>query len=547
MRFQYNTYYPRPRFQMRRKDTKWAVPIALAVVVLLFVVLEYFLFIPVTIRNPNFLLFLALLILVFDALVFILKSGFQKWQRYLLYFAGLLFVIVIAGSLISAPIFHAHKYQQQLAMNEDADFYEDITAISFNQIPVVDRDSATRLGDRKMGEIMDYVSQFDVWPDYTQINYHGRPVRVTPLGYSGLIKWFNNFREGLPAYIIVDMVNQEADIKRLDEKMKYSESDLFFRDVRRHLFTRYPTRMFAEVSFEIDEEGIPYYVAPVYEYKIGLFGGKDIVGAVLLNAINGDTQYYPIDEVPTWLDRVYPESLVVSQLDNWGKYQNGFLNSYFGQRGVLKSTDGYNYITIDDDVYLYTGLTSVLADESNVGFALINLRTKEAKFYNIPGAEEYSAMESAMGQVQDLHYQATFPILINSGGEPTYFMALKDSAGLVKQYAFVSVTNYNIVATGVSVAEAQKNYFQALSAAGQAVTEGELVTAQGTVTRIQNVVVEGNTRVYFSLGDGKVYIASVTLDDRLPLLTAGDQVEVSYYQTEGTSVSVQSIAFLSEE
>lgn len=543
MRFDFNFNNQGYSAPARKSMGKKGTIIALLVTIVVFVVGQYFSLIPVTLKNPSFIMFLMFLIAIFVGLDTVLTQKTAKYHKPLYGVIGLLAAYLVLGNIFSLPIFHASSYQAQLAVDETADFYEDNATISFNQIPVVDRDSAMRLGDRKMGEIMDYVSQFDVSDDYTQINYHGRPVRVTPLNYSGIIKWLNNFREGLPAYIIVDMVTQESDIIRLDHKMKYSESDKFFRNIHRYLFVNYPTKMFDEISFEINEDGIPYFVAPVYEYEIGLFGGRDIVGAVLVNAIDGDHEYYDIENVPAWLDRVYPESLVMTQLQNWGKYVNGYWNTYFGQKGMLRPTDGYNYITIDDDVYLYTGLTSVMADQSNVGFALINLRTREAKFYNIPGAEENSAMLSAQGQVQDLKYRATFPILINSGGEPTYFMALKDSSDLVKQYAFVSVKNYNVVATGVTVAEAQKNYYQALSDNGSHISGSQnIVEYSGKITRFQSVVVEGNSRFYMQLdGLDKTLIAPISLSDELPLLQVGDDVKITYLETEDHTVIINSI------
>lgn len=540
MKFKFDfqtTVKPNSHYQpMGKKGTL----IALVLTVLIGLVVEYFYMIPIHYRCPTFIVFVMALLIVFMALNTTFTSKQPCYYRYLGGLLGVLGIYLIVGSISGHAFFHASSYQSQLIVDEEADFYEDNANISFDQIPVVDRASATRLGDRKMGEIRDYVSQFDVASDYTQINYQGRPVRVTPLNYSGIIKWFNNFQDGLPAYIMVDMVSQEAEIVRLDNKMKYSESDKFFRNIHRYLFINYPTKMFEEISFEIDEDGVPYYVAPVYEYEIGLFGGKDIVGAVLVNACDGSHQYYDINDVPSWLDRVYPESLVMTQLQNWGQYTNGFLNVYFGQKDVLQPTEGYNYITIDDDVYLYTGLTSVMADESNVGFALINLRTKEAKFYNIPGAEEYSAQNSAQGEVQDLGYVATFPILINCGGEPTYFMALKDSADLVKQYAFVSVQNYNVVATGVSISEAQKSYFSKLSASGANVNvSDDLVQKTGIVTSLSSVVVEGNTRYYFQLDNEElIYIAPISISDKLPLMQMGDEVTVGYIASDDVSVII---------
>ena len=40
---------------------------------------------------------------------------------------------------------------------------------------------------------------------------------MAPLVYGNIIKWFNNRSQGLPGYIIVNMVTQEADLVQLDE------------------------------------------------------------------------------------------------------------------------------------------------------------------------------------------------------------------------------------------------------------------------------------------------------------------------------------------
>jgi len=517
---------------------------ALLIVVVLFVVAEFFTLTPINLRSPDFVFFFAFMIIVFIGLRSLFNLSFDKINKYGLLVAVLLIGYVFIGQLISSPIFNASAYQKQLDVDKNADFFKDNEKVNYQSIPVVDKDSAERLGDRKMGEIVDYVSQFEVDNQYDQINYKDKPYRVTTISYSDLIKWFTNHNEGLPAYIRVDMVTQESEVVRLEEGMKYSKSDLFFRNINRHIRMNYPTKMFEEPTFEIDENGHPYWIAPVYNYKIGLFGGKDIVGAILVDAINGESQYYNIDEVPTWIDRVYPSDLLLSQLENWGRYGKGYLNTLFSQKGVLKPTQGYNYVALDDDVYIYTGLTSVSSDASNVGFSLINMRTKEAKYYAISGAEEYSAMSSAEGKVQNLKYKATFPILINAGGHPTYFMSLKDSAGLVKQYAFVSVENYQIVATGSSVAEAERAYYQLLKDNGKVNVEIENKSLTGKITSINEAVVDGNTHYYFQLdNDSHIYIAPVSLSNQLPLAKIGDQVTIEFVEDDSTSEVISSIKF----
>ena len=451
---------------------------------------------------------------------------FSGAVRVLVIGLGGVIAVGVIGSLIGAEIFHAGAYKD-LIVKEEGNFTDDVAELTMDQIPVVDRDSATKLGSRKLGEMSDLVSQFEIEPYYTQINYHGKPVRVTPLIYGDLFKWFANSGNGVPAYLQVDMVTQETTLTRLDQGMKYAPGEHLLRNLPRYLRFRYPTKVFGDPSFEIDEEGTPYWITPTIQYRVGLWGGEDVEGAVLVNAVTGEHQYYAVADIPTWVDRVYSDAMVMQQLDWNGKYQSGFWNAHFGQRGVLRTTDGYNYIAVNDDVCLYTGMTSVTGDQSNVGFVLVNMRTKETKFYAVPGAEENSAMRSAEGQVQHLGYDATFPILLNVADRPTYFMSLKDSAGLVKMFAFVDVERYQVVGTGNTVEEARANYIDILQDEAD-VSTGESETVTGVISEIHSAVLDGNTRYYFRLeGADTVYVAEIAISSNLPFLKAGDTVSMT--------------------
>ena len=306
-------------------------------------------------------------------------------------------------TIIGARIFNARKYAS-LIETTNGNFATDVAELSMSQIPVVDRDTATRLGQRKLGEMSDLVSQFEIENDYTQINFKDRPTRVTPLKYADFIKWCTNSAEGIPAYITVDLTTQEADLVRLSDlglsNIRYSRSEYFLRNVDRALRFKYPTKIFGSVSFEIDETGTPFWVASVIQYKVAFWSGPDIVGVVLMNATTGESDYYALKDIPQWVDQAYDENMLFQQLTDNGILKNGYWNSVFGQKGCVMPTDGYNYLAIDDDVWVYTGITSVTADESNIGFVLVNLRTKEARYYVQAGAEEYSAMDSARGQIQ---------------------------------------------------------------------------------------------------------------------------------------------------
>ena len=505
-------------------------------------------------QSPDFYVFILLLCAVYCVCA-VLTSGFQgQGARHYFTFvkkqctipalvAVTLVVVALVGTLAGSVILRAGAYAELLPFTA-GDFATDVDEISYDQIPMLDKDSAERLGDRKLGELSDMVSQFEVNEDYTQINYQGRPVRIATLRYADLIKWFTNRSEGLPAYILIDMVDQEVELVRLEEGIKYTTAEHFGRNLYRHLRFSYPTYMFAQPVMEIDDEGTPYWVCPRIVKTIGLFGGRDIHGGVLVNAITGESQYY--EEVPSWVDNLCNAELIMEQYDYYGMYHNGFLNSLFGQRDVTVTTDGYNYIAIDDDVYVYTGVTSAGSDQSNVGFLLTNQRTKEARYYACAGATEYSAMDSANGELQNLRYTATFPLLLNTGGQPTYFMAMKDAAQLVKKYAMVNVQQYNIVATGDTVAECERNYLTMLAENGLVDSEVGLSgteTAEGTIADIRSAVQDGNSVYYIQLIGGETYYAIAAAEAPLAvILSEGDQVTITYHPGEGPILSAAEVA-----
>ena len=337
-------------------------------------------------------------------------------------------------------------------------------------------------------------------------------------------------RNGIPAYITIDMATQDTSLVKLEEGIRYSESEYFNRNIYRHLRFKYPTYIFDQLSFEINEDGVPYWICPVKKYNIGLFGGQTIGRVVLCNAVTGECTDYKVEECPKWVDRVYPADLLIQLYDYHGTLINGFINSILGQKGCLNTTDGYNYLAINDDVWVYTGVTSVSGDRSNVGFVLMNQRTMETKYYEIPGAEEYSAMDSAEGQVQNLGYRATFPLLLNISGEPTYFIALKDNAGLVKKYAMLNIQKYQNVAIGDTVAECEKTYLKMIKGSAGVVIDENSKTITGKIRRMAQAVVDGSTHYYLVLENDDELIFDVPITDFLDIVRydVGDTITLAY-------------------
>lgn len=471
------------------------------------------------------------------------NPGKAKAFKFASYIPVAVALVGVVGAVLSFAIIpgNAAKYANVL-QTDTLEFAEDIQEVNYSEIPVIDREIAILYGNREMGAIPEYVSQFEISTMYSQINYQNEPVRVSPLGYADLIKWFTNREGGIPAYSLVNMTTQDAEIVRLgDSPIYYSQSEPLFRNIYRHVQLSYPFYMFDDFSFEIDEEGHAWWICPVQTRTIGLFGGATISRVVLCDATTGECQDLAIEECPQWVDGVYPADLLIQQYNWYGRYNNGWLNSFLGQENVMQTTPGtdgllgYNYIAKDDDVWVYSGVTSATADDSIIGIVLMNQRTQESHFYSVPGATEQSAMMSAEGQVQDLGYEATFPLLINVNGQPTYFMALKDASGVAKQFAMIDIQRYQNVATGATVAECQKNYEALLATNGissGAADTNSAQSASGTIRTMAQAVIEGNSHFYVTL-NGVEGIFDCSLPGLIEIVgyREGDPITFSYLES----------------
>lgn len=545
--------------------------VVLAVVILIIAAFCYWWFHPpINIHSVDLWMFLAIFVLFPSFLVFfifhqIYERGMgkrEKNEKKVKRFKGLMVVPVIValvgvlGAVASLTLFPGNAEKYSTILNtEDGDFATDIEQADYSTIPFIDRDSAVLLGNRTMGTMADYVSQFEISDLYSQINYQDAPVRVSPLNYADVFKWWSNHNTGIPAYVIVNMSTQDTQIVRLEDPIYYSDSDPFFNNVDRHVQLSHPFYIFGEKSFEIDDNGKPYWIYPVIDYTVGLFGGETVSRVVLCDASTGECQDLAIDEVPQWVDRAYPADLLIQQYNWSGALSGGWINSWLGQSGVKQTTPGsdgqlgYNYIAKDDDVWVYSGVTSATADNSIIGFVLINQRTAESKFYPVAGATEESAMSSAEGQVQNLKYEATFPLLINVDNQPTYFMALKDNAGLVKKYAMIDIQRYQNVAVGDTLEETEKSYKKLLRAngvstdddSGKATKTGG--TATGTISLISPVVLDGNSHYYVMLnGDGTLYDCPVANVVDIVRFKEGDSVTLTVSGDNGDVATVSAVS-----
>ncbi len=452
-------------------------------------------------------------------------------------------VIMILGNIISSTVFNAKGYAAVIEVTE-ADFATDMKETNeVTNIALMDGDSARYLGNKTLGSLSHMVSQYVVSDNYTQINYKYTPKKVANLEHADFFKWFANMEEGVPGYVMVDPVNNSAEYVELKKPLKYVDSAYFGDDLMRKLRFDYPTKIFDDfISFEVDDEGNPYYIITCLKPKVFPFGAMDVSEAIIFDPCTGESQLYAVEDVPAWVDAVYSGDLAEEKYNWYGTLSGGFINSIIGNKDCKQTTDDYGYIVIGDDVWYYTGVTSVTADESNIGFIISNARTGEYKYYPVIGAEEHGAMNAAEGEVQEKGYVASFPSLVNVSGQASYIMVLKDAAGYVKLYALVNVEHPSVVATAPNQAEAMKAYKALMVENGiteeEKAPEVETKNAEITVAEIKTYTVDGNTVFYIVGDDGYYYKGLLRDDESLIFVSVGDKLSVEYSEGDGNKIRI---------
>lgn len=550
----------------------------------------YYMMIPaLNFKSTDFYTFIFLLIAVFVGSFFLFIGGnkraessayFKKKSVVPIVLVVVILAVMLVGWLVGCTFFRAKDYSNLVTV-QDSDFSEDFSDIKYDQVPRLDATTSKVLADQQLGSLSEYKSQYVVSSESTQINYQGHPVRVAYLEYADVFKWFNNTKNGLPAYMLIDLVSQKVTavncIDKFGEGIKYSPTELFNEKLIRHLRFQYPTAIMDTSNFEIDDEGHPYWITPVLDKTIGLFGGTDVKGAIITDALNGESTYLDIDAVRNdktynWIDVVYSESLLIQQYNYHGKLSQGFWNSIIFQNDVNVASQGRGNIAMDDDVWVYTGVTSSESDASNFGFIFCNQRTKELRYYKNGGAIESSAQQSAEDAVQNYGYRAIFPILLDIEEQPTYFMSLYGDSYTVKGYALVNLDDKTVVGTGLLDVEksdagalnaAVENYIAALKAKNivdasadaddykvdsdedtiideNGEDAAKLNTVSGEITDIMTSVNDGNT-VYYLQINGKYYYIAVTDCMDVLLMKKGDTVTVTFDNDSDTFVQAKSV------
>lgn len=544
-------------------------------------VLQYFTLCPLTLSSPGIwletlgvLIFGIMIAFVNHLIRDLITDGDDEFSDgfIIVALAVLLLIVLIIVALTGSKLFNAKKYSELITINE-GNFEEDIIEVDSDNIVVVDVKTAQRLGDRTAGTIKN-ASWYDVDDEYNLISINGEEYRISPVNYKGVFSYHKAKESGIPGYVLVNAKTQEAEFVSLEESIKYSPSAFWSYDLSRHIHSQYPTYIFGKSFFEVDDEGTPYWITSVKESKIGVFGGKVITGAVITDAVTGESNYYALSDVPEWVDHVCSVSDLMRLIGYHYKYSEGYFN--FSNTNVYRTAyayrdsknsdeendytpfEGYNSVlSKTGEILFYTGITPANNAESNIGFVLVSPRTGEVTFYSSTGAEESSAQVAAEGLVQNLKYSASFPTIVNVDGVETYFMILKDNAGLVQKYSLCNIANYSKCVVGDTLEETIQKYKVKIGLVQGTTADDDLQSGDGsdseetiiyettevsgTVSNVKEAQIGGYTYYYFYLENSNdtVFMSSINNSNKQPFsLIEGAEVTIEYYDSSEDGIGI---------
>ncbi len=458
----------------------------------------------------------------FNKIVLVFKS--------IIYTALVIILFLILCGIFGSKLFRAKAYYNQLDITEASE--EELKEVFDLEkgnvlLPIIDKDLAFKLAQASLNE---YGAQYTIdYDNFTLIsvtrNNKDELVRIAPLEYSNFFVSLSRINKGTIGYIEVNVVTKETKLVKIEEGLKYMPTAILNYDLDRHIRFTYPTEMYDEYNFEIDDNGNPYWVIPTYKKQIGVISGPTAKGVIIVNPITGDINKYNLGEEPSWVDRTINESIVDSQATNAFRYKNGFFNVHFGEKKeVFQLSDGYNYFIKNGQTYYVSCITSPNEnDQTSIGFVTINLKTREAHKYYVNGITEMRAREIAMNdaRVKAQALTATWPLLINYEGIETYFIVLKNEVQSQK-IVLLNVKDGELVAMGNTLEEAKAEYDKLLADSGESSLETKTIT--GEVIRIRDLgetiefILKDNEEKYF------VVSPSVSLDARF--IQIGDNVTI---------------------
>lgn len=465
----------------------------------------------------------------------------------------IIFMVIVLFQLIAgSTIFRADSYRAMIGTVDDRDWMKDINKVDITHIRVVSKEQAEWLGNKVIGEAKGSLGSRYELGDYTIQRVQGELYWVAPLEFRGLFKWMK-YRHS-PGFVMVSAEDRNRRPELFTEfELRYMPSSWYGKKLKRHIFTNgWAFHGFTEYSFELDDNLKPYWVITAFHPTIVYFA-PEVEGVLVVNPETGETTFYKPEEVPDWVDRVYPEKFTENYIKWHGKYVQGWFNSWIGEENVevptgpvtirsgehtvMKSGSLSLIYGNDGEPYWFTGLTSSSSkDQSLTGFVLVNSRTGEARRYRITGPNEEAVLEAVNNSVSNYAgYLGTQPIPYNIYGEFTWVVPVISEKKILQRIALVRASNAT-VKLGMDLRESLREYRMMLSSGGFSVAptnEADFMTATLELTRVSTEVVGTRTLYYLYSANmpDRIFVATSDISPELPISQPPDVVQIGYLET----------------
>lgn len=495
----------------------------------------------------------SIILMVIVSAIILFMDGGMKRKGYKIYWLYCVPIVVLLGAgvvaVINSPLFSSSKYYSYVSdrvtvitENDEQSAFPNLIGANgdTSNLPLYGKPEAIKKAETEMGKFPSLGSQFElIDSDLTSQSINGELKYVIPLQPKSMFKWDKN--EGNHGYFVIDRNNGETEFD--ENSLKYTTKAPFGSNVYR-VFRAYDRNSgITDVSPEVDDQGVFHYVATTYEQD-AVGSMKKVTGILDMNAETGEITAYNLDEIPSYVDRVYPESFFLDYISYYGAYKNGFWNSVFGQKEVQEATDQYAVVYIDGICYYYTGWTSTGKHESSNGIIMMNSRTGELKLYRTYGISESKAQGVAEGKVQEKEYTAGYPLLLKVAGEETFFSIMRDKNENLVGYAFVSYKDYTKVAVADNLKDVQSQYIKAIAAGSGSDVFDQTVceVTEGKIDSIGNEVVEGTTMYYVRVqGNPQIYSFYSKLAPKIIFAKPGDEIKITYIPVESEIIAATEV------
>lgn len=359
-------------------------------------------------------------------------------------------------------------HSQIAKIHNDGDFDDSVIEItSPTDIPLVDKEYAITLASNLINSNQQYFETYRLGTECNLIYYKESYYRILPLEYIDPLNL-----GGVPGYILVNVYSGETSFIKLENNnaIKYSPASILDKDLSRYIRFKYPTELFGDENFEIDDNGHPYYIVPTLRIKSVLFGGHYVYGALVVDAVTGDIQKYTtLDSIPKWVENVYDIERLMTEAKWHLDYDAGPSNFIMRSAENTPTTryhlnSEYYMFGKDGEIYVYTEITLGPSYMNNIAFLLGNLRSGVLTYYSDYGISGYNAQIATQTLYPENQYVPSRVLLLNIEGNSVYYLTLKNHLEHPEQYAFVNKYKEPFVfwVAGETIDEALRNYYKTL-------------------------------------------------------------------------------------